>query len=60
MLMQERYEGAAENFIRAKSAFEKEQFKPGIKAALNDLILVYRFLEDWEKAEHFRRQLPGN
>ena len=60
LLMQERYEDAAENFIRAKSAFEKERFEPGIKAALNDLILVYRFLEDWEKAEHYRRQLPGN
>ena len=60
LLMQERYEDAAENFIRAKGAFEKERFEPGIKAALNDLVLVYRFLEDWEKAEHYRRQLPGN
>lgn len=60
LLMQEHYEDAAENFIRAKSAFEKERFEPGIKAALNDLILVYRFLENWEKAEHYRRQLAGN
>jgi len=58
--MQERYEGAAENFIRAKSAFEKERFKPGIKAALKDLILVYRFLEEWKKAEQYRRQLEEN
>jgi len=60
LLMQERYEDAAENFIRAKSAFERERFEPGIKAALNDLILVYRFLEDWQKAEQYRRQLPRN
>ncbi len=57
LLMLERYEEAVEKFTEAKNAFEKENFKPGIQAALKDLTLAYRFLEDWEKAEHYRRQL---
>jgi outer membrane protein OmpA-like peptidoglycan-associated protein len=59
LLMQERYDDAVENFIRAKSAFEKERFSPGIRAALKDLILAYRFLEEWDRAEQYRRQLEA-
>jgi outer membrane protein OmpA-like peptidoglycan-associated protein len=59
LLMLERYEEAVEQFIRAKNAFENERFRAGVKAALKDLTLAYRFLEDWEKAEHYRRQLEA-
>jgi hypothetical protein len=57
LLMQEHYEKAVEKFVEAKSAFEIQNFKPGIQAALKDLTLAYRFLEDWDLAEHYRRQL---
>ena len=54
LLIQEQYKGAIELFKMALAAFEKEKSIEGIKAALKDLTLTYRFLGDWQKADYYR------
>ena len=56
-LAEERYNEAVERFISAMKIFKEEKFTEGIRAALMDLDLAYRFLGDWEKAEYYRNQL---
>lgn len=51
---EERYEKAIGLFKKALSIFEKEKAVEGIEAALKDLTLAYRFLGDWQRAEHYR------
>jgi len=55
-LAEERYEEAIGLFKKALKAFEEQKFDEGIRAALNDLTLAYRFLGDWEKAEYYHRK----
>ncbi len=44
--------------MKALKVFEKENFKEGIEAALNDLFLAYRFLCDLSKAKYYFNLLP--
>ena len=55
-LAEERYKEAIGQFKKALKAFDRENFVEGIKAALADLTLAYRFLGDWEKAEYYRKR----
>ena len=55
-LAEECYEEAIGLFKKALTAFEEEKIDEGIRAALNDLTLAYRFLGDWEKAEYYHRK----
>ena len=54
LIGEERYETAIGLFKKAHSIFEKEKSIEGVKAALKDLTLAYRFLGDWKKAEYYR------
>ena len=56
-IARERYNEAVGRFISAMKIFKEEKFTEGIRAALMDLDLAYRFLGDWEKAEYYRNQL---
>jgi len=56
MIGEERYEEAIGLFKKALSVFEKEKSVEGVRAALKDLTLAYRFLEDWEMAEYYRNR----
>ena len=58
LLAKERYEEALEYFKKSLDLCEKEKFQGGIKAATNDLILTYRFMENWDMAEYYRDRLP--
>ena len=51
---EERYEEAIGIFKKALSIFEKEKSVEGVRAALKDLTLAYRFLGDWQKADYYR------
>ena len=51
---EELYEEAIGVLKKALSIFENEKSTEGIKAALMDLTLTYRFLGNWEMAEYYR------
>ena len=54
LVVEERYDEAIGLFKKALSIFEKEKSVEGVKAALKDLTLAYRFLGDWQRAEYYR------
>jgi len=56
-IAKERYNEAVEHFLSAMKTFKEEKFTEGIRAAIMDLELAYRFLGNWEKAEYYRNQL---
>jgi outer membrane protein OmpA-like peptidoglycan-associated protein len=54
LLTDEMPENAAKQFMAALELFEKANFREGVSAALDNLVLAYRYMGNWEKAEHYR------